>query len=317
MVKGIKLYLIAGLGLGMTAISHAAAVDWNNHLSCKPCHEDIYKEWEASRHTKAWTSKEFTTQSQNRTKAECLTCHGPKPIFETGIGKEPVLRTDNLEAGVTCITCHRQNKTSVGPYKDSKADCNPVYTADFDDNRTCEMCHKNTSAEWKTSSFSKVGTNGYATCAKCHMKPVKRPAAKDGKIREVYTHGTYGGYDLKALQEAVRNLTVTAENGKVRITLTNDCTGHSLPSGTVGRQLLIMTAIKDENDKTVAMNREVYEKGDNKDKKDTSIPVDKKIDLSYDLKIPSGEAVVKIFYKSLPTQKDKDAIVVTEKKASF
>jgi hypothetical protein len=316
-LKRTQFSLIIGLCLGIITIPRAATVDWNNHESCKPCHEDIYKEWESTRHAKTWTSKEFTAQSQNRTKADCLPCHAPKPIFETGIGKECVLRDDNRDAGVTCLTCHRENKTSVGPYKDSKADCNPEYTASFEDNSTCEMCHKNTSAEWKTSAASKVGTKNYAPCAKCHMKPVKRAAAKDGKVREVYAHVTYGGYDLKALQEAVRDMNVTAENGKVHITLTNDLCGHSLPSGTVGRQLLIMTAIKDENEKTVAMNREVYEKGDNKDKKDTSIPVDKKIDLSYDLKIPSGEVVVKVFYKSLPTQKDKEATEVTEKKASF
>jgi len=149
------------------------------------------------------------------------------------------------------------------------------------------------------------------------MKPVRRAAAKGGVVREVFQHVTYGGYDLKALQESVRDLTVVAENGKVHISLNNDCTGHTLPSGSVGRQLLIMTAVKDGNDKTIDMHRQVYEKGDNREKEDTSIPVDKKADLSYDLKVASGEIVVKVLYKNQATQKDREATEVTEKRVNF
>lgn len=313
-------FLTASIAIGLVLnISHGvqAKVDWNNHESCKECHADIFKEWETTRHAQAWNSKQFIDQSQSRTKADCLPCHAPKPIFETGIGKECVLRDNNKEAGVTCLTCHSENQKSMGPYKDSKAECNPAYTSAFEDNSTCQMCHKNTSEEWKQSACSKKGTKSYATCAKCHMKPVKRAAAKGGAVRTVYTHVTYGRYDVNALKEAVRELNVSVDNGKIRVTLTNDLTGHSLPSGTVGRQLLIMTAVKDENEKTVDMHREVFEKGDNKEKKDSSIPVDKKVEFSYDAKLPSGEAVVRVLYKANPNVKDKDAVEVTEKKASF
>ncbi len=149
------------------------------------------------------------------------------------------------------------------------------------------------------------------------MKPVKRPAAKGGAVRDVYKHITYGGHDTKALQESVRNLKLTVSNGKAVITLTNDLTGHTLPTGTVGRQLLIMTAVKNDDEKTVAMHREVFEKGDNKAKKDTSIPVDKKITLSYDVKPDEGDVVVKVLYKMTPNVKDRSATVVTTKKVGF
>ncbi len=295
-----------------------AAVDWNNAQSCKECHADIFKEWETTRHALAWKSAQFAAQSQSRTKADCLPCHAPKPIFETGIASECVLRNENRDAGITCITCHRQNQTSLGPYKSSKAECNPAFTNAFEDNSICGMCHKNISEEWKQSSFSQKGSKHYSTCAKCHMKPVKRAAAKGGVVRDVFRHVTYGSYDLKALQESVRDLTVAAENGKARITLTNDCTGHTLPTGSpLGKQLIVMTAIKDENDKTVDLHREVYEKEDNREKMDTSIPADKEEDLSYDLKTGKGEIVVRVLYKSRPTQKDRDAIEVTEKRVSF
>lgn len=295
----------------------SAAVNWDDNKSCQECHPEIYKEWETTRHAKGWTSKQFTVQSKKRTKKECLSCHAPKPIFETGIGKETVVRDQDRESGVNCLTCHRKGKNAVGPHQDAKGECNPTFTTKFKDNSTCSMCHLNSSEEWTQSSFSKVGTKGYATCAKCHMKPVKRPAAKGGKVREVYRHITYGGHNLKSIQESVRNLTLKAENGKALITLTNNLTGHNLPTGTVGRQLLIMTAIKNDDGKTKAMHREVYEKGDNKGKKDTSIPVDKKIELSYDIPLDEGEVVVQVLYKMSPNVKDRNATKVTTKRVSF
>jgi hypothetical protein len=79
-----------------------------------------------------------------------------------------------------------------------------------------------------------------------------------------------------------------------------------------------MTAIKNDDEKTVAMNREVYEKGDDEGKKkDTSIPVDKKIELTYDTKLDEGEVVVKVLYKMTPTVKDRNATEVTTKRVSF
>ncbi|MFC1585392.1 multiheme c-type cytochrome [Fibrobacterota bacterium] len=82
----------------------AGGVDWNNNESCKECHPKIFKEWKTTRHSKAWVSKQFTAQSQKRTKQDCLPCHAPKPLFESGIGKDLVLREKDRESGVNCIT---------------------------------------------------------------------------------------------------------------------------------------------------------------------------------------------------------------------
>ncbi|MFC1585393.1 hypothetical protein ACFL5V_07595 [Fibrobacterota bacterium] len=189
------------------------------------------------------------------------------------------------------------------------------------------MCHISTGKEWIASSHARKGTKGYSTCADCHMKVTQRPAAKGGKTRDVFQHVTYGSHDLKSLQEAFRNLSVEVKNGKVNITLTNDLTGHNLPAGTTGRTVLIMTAIKNDDGKTMTMHREEYKKGGSADgsqkagsgKKvpDTSIPPDKKITLAYDVGIEEGEVVVKVLYKHSPSIKDRKAIEVTEKRVSF
>ncbi len=155
-------------------------VDFNDYKSCKACHADIYSEWETTRHSQSWTSEEYKNQTKGYTKQDCLNCHAPKPLFETGMGKEPVLRDNDRLSGINCLTCHRKNSTVTAVYKDSKGECNPVFTDEGKDNRICGTCHLNTSEEWKKSSYSKPGKS-YSTCADCHMKSVKRA---DGQGRE-------------------------------------------------------------------------------------------------------------------------------------
>lgn len=294
----------------------AQKVDFNDHKSCKPCHSDIYSEWETTRHNLSWTSEDFKRQCKDYTKQECLNCHAPQPLLETGMNKEPVLRGDDRKSGINCLTCHKNHNSVAAVYKDSKGECNPVFTSELKDHKQCSVCHLNTSEEWKKSSYSKPGKNA-ANCVECHMKAVKRPAAKGGKVREVHQHITYGGYDKKALEYAVLHLDAKVENGKVMVTLKNDNVGHNLPSGTAGRTLALITAVKDADDEVVWMKKEYFTKYDGKDRPDKSIPPDKVVSFTYDAKTDGGEVVVRALYKKTPEIEDKKAIMISEKKVSF
>jgi hypothetical protein len=149
------------------------------------------------------------------------------------------------------------------------------------------------------------------------MKTVKRAAAKGGKIRDVHQHITYGGYDKKALEYAVLHLDAKVANGKVVVTLKNDNVGHNLPSGTVGRTLVLIVAAKNADDEVSWMKKEYFTKYDNKEKQDNSIAPDKVVSFTYDAKIESGEIVVRALYKKNPDMEDKKAILISEKKVSF
>ncbi len=101
------------------------------------------------------------------------------------------------------------------------------------------------------------------------------------------------------------------------MTLNNDNVGHNLPSGTVGRTLVLITAVKNMDDEVVNMKKEYFTKFDNKTKPDQSIPPDKIISFTYDTKAEAGEVLVRVLYKSNPEITDNKAIMVTEKKFSF
>jgi len=294
----------------------AQKVDFNDYKSCKACHDDIYKEWETTRHSVSWTNEDYKNQTKGYTKQDCLNCHAPKPLFEVGLGKEPVLRDNDHPGGINCLTCHRKNNAVTAVYKDAKGECNPAFAEELSDNRICGTCHIATSEEWKKSAYSKPGKS-FSLCADCHMKSVKRAEAKGGKVRDVHQHITYGGHDQKALEYAVLHLDANVAGGKVTVTLKNDNVGHNLPSGTVGRTLVLITAVKNMDDEVVQMKKEYFTKYDNKAKPDQSIPPDKVVNFTYDTKAEAGEVLVRVLYKKDPDVTDNKAVMVTEKKFSF
>ena len=51
------------------------------------------------------------------------TCHTPRPIFETGLGMNPIRRHYDLEEGNTCMTCHWKPEYDYGHFRGG-AECN-------------------------------------------------------------------------------------------------------------------------------------------------------------------------------------------------
>lgn len=86
---------------------------------CKQCHPDHYREWAVSPHAYAQMSPVFNAMHAkilkltNGTNGDfCIRCHTPvgmnlsEPIFMSNIDRNPTSRE-----GVTCVVCHRVNKT--------------------------------------------------------------------------------------------------------------------------------------------------------------------------------------------------------------
>ena len=57
---------------------------------------------------RAFTDEEVRLATGRFAHGDCIRCHTPRPIFETGIGMNPIRRYHNLEEGNTCMTCHWQ-----------------------------------------------------------------------------------------------------------------------------------------------------------------------------------------------------------------
>ena len=60
---------------------------------CSECHKAIYEAWNESRHSIAWTSKNYIEASENKSKEKCLPCHIPLPVQ----GEKPTPRLDRRD----------------------------------------------------------------------------------------------------------------------------------------------------------------------------------------------------------------------------
>lgn len=152
----------------------------------------------------------------------------------------------------------------------------------FQSSSQCRSCHQiflpngigveNTFVEWQDANASGMGLE----CQTCHMPTYQGTAAEGGPVRTVHRH-TFVGVDYamedyrgvdRALQlEEIRTLlrersvTVTPEvpasvtagtDLTLRFPVTNDLTGHSVPSGTsFRREMWIQLEVRDAADALV------------------------------------------------------------------
>src|SRR5882672_4462299 len=92
----------AGAPLGSAQHEHAVM----RSVFCSRCHPDIYAEHAMNTHGRAFTDPEVRLATGDFQHGDCIRCHTPRPVFETGIGKNPQRRFYDLGEGNTCMTCH-------------------------------------------------------------------------------------------------------------------------------------------------------------------------------------------------------------------
>ncbi|MFQ5514686.1 MAG: multiheme c-type cytochrome [Myxococcota bacterium] len=145
---------------------------------CKRCHGAIYREWTDSAHAGAWTRESFIAITADHAATDCLPCHAPAPLGPSG---EVRIRTDHLDEGVTCISCHlspepdARSLTMRGPHATtSPVEVHPVVTDPlFQKPDLCGRCHESVLEEWKASPEPSDGSQR-EICQDCHMPKVHR-----------------------------------------------------------------------------------------------------------------------------------------------
>lgn len=254
LAMAFALVATAGCGGGNAAHGAAAAIDLTSSRTCQGCHAEVWAEWEQSWHAQSFTDPLVlaTEQSNNFRKQECIPCHAPEPVFETGLGKVRVLeRVNERELGVDCLSCHRDGAQVVGPAAGTAGKtppCAPAPRAELASPALCAPCHNqhNTVDEWEASSYPAAGVG----CLDCHMQPVERTLA-DGTRKRGRSHRFPGGHDLETLQRAATLETAVREvpeGGRALvIALTNSGAGHNFPADARHRALdLVVTLIQDD-----------------------------------------------------------------------
>ena len=291
---GIALVLLLGAGLFIAALqgdtppeSDGAGVPENEPMvpmspgvpakvgvldkneNCKRCHEEIWKEWVDDRHSMAWKGALYTELSDNHRDKNCWSCHAPRPILETGLASPAEARTNDREAGITCITCHvnkeRTHVVGSGEHPrgdaDVPPDCGPVGWPRFPSNNRqeetinfCGRCHNlhGTHTEFLGSKYAREGK----TCLSCHMEEVVGPVATGGKPRRRRSHRMSGGHSQKMLQRAMR-LDTRLEKDKVIVRIVNQGAGHRVPTDARHRAIRLFAQFYDRFDAPVGAEIEM------------------------------------------------------------
>jgi len=229
----------------------------DSNENCKACHEEIYAEWEADRHSLAWVGELYTELSNNHTDPNCFSCHAPRPVLETGLDSPAESRGENRESGINCITCHRRGNHVAGPSKTHQAvagrepDCGPVYDARMarsgaqeETAKYCGVCHNlhGTSDEFLGSKYAREED---MTCLSCHMQEIVAPVVTGGPPVARMAHGWPGGHSKRMLQKALR-MDSQREGELIKVRITNAGAGHKVPTDARHRAIYVRIAFFDE-----------------------------------------------------------------------
>ena len=139
---------------GLSPANIEAPVTWNNR-QCRSCHQDEYRQWQASRHAAAATNRKFQaqcTQSIGGRRQWCVNCHAPTTPDGDRLPTQEPRNLDRLfseqppwlVAGVDCLTCHVRNGKVLTTHISAKGQqAHPLQlapelgTAEF-----CAGCHQ-------------------------------------------------------------------------------------------------------------------------------------------------------------------------------
>jgi len=245
----------------------------NPSARCAECHQEIYATWRRGMHSMATSDPIFEASynqayryTAGKAKEVCLRCHAPVAVHTGDLEMQnPISRE-----GVTCDYCHsvvsvdlkkRDNPIGIvldgvkrGPLRVATSPVHKVARSPLHQSSNfCAGCHEyvnrnglpvlSTYSEWKSSPQATEGK----TCQTCHMPLTpgetvpSHLAPARGKIN---LHDISGWHSVEQVKKAakVRILQVERKAGEaveIQVEVANIGSGHSIPTGTPTRRLVL------------------------------------------------------------------------------
>jgi hypothetical protein len=315
--------------------------------ACGRCHRAIHEAWKTSAHANSMESRIFQNALElaegtmgAEVRRTCLGCHAPVAVRANDLA----LRRKVSWEGVTCDYCHSIESVSVagpnpvarirfslvknGPLKDADSNGHTTaYSEAFTSSLICAPCHEYTDSlgfpvlttytEWKNSSAAREGKQ----CQTCHMYQVAGKVV-DPRIRrsegaQINLHAMPGSHSLEQLNKTIgATLTTTREGGQLRIAVevANKFAGHSVPTGSPLRQLVLEVTADSYNgqhyrDRRVYRRAVADERGVEIDREHLAMV--KPAKLLSDTRLAAGEKRTEVFSFPVPEG------VQTQVKATF
>lgn len=222
---------------------------------CATCHPTIYAEHEQSTHGRAFSDEEVRLATARFSHQDCIICHTPRPIFETGLGMNPIRRHHGLEEGNTCMTCHWKPGHDYAGFAGS-AECKTAFTEGSGTVEACASCHRNhgTPYQWERNPNGKESGR---ICIDCHMQPVEREVAVGGPVRRVRTHRFPASRSESQLARAYA-YEARIEGNSVVVEIENRGAGHNFPTELKQRSVESLVVVRDLEGREVARSRMVF-----------------------------------------------------------
>jgi len=268
--------LLLGAGVGQEPVEpqtgepsgpapHATALGTQAHFDevmkstyCARCHPAIWAEHAENTHGRAFVDPEARIATRNMARADCVRCHTPRPITQTGIGRTPIARKHNLDEGNTCMTCHFSpdydyRKFTGGP------ECRVAFSAEAENVKGCVSCHRiaGTPEQW---SRAENGKQRGRTCMTCHMPTVVRPVAVGQKPRHVRSH-LFAAGDNETMIRRAYTWDARIDGNEVVVSISNSGAGHNFNTANAQRSVQSLVIVSDAQGKEQYRSRLLFGHG--------------------------------------------------------
>jgi len=197
--------------------------EWTSSTQCRECHTQVFDEWLASPHANSWNNEDVRVQSKDFANKDCIDCHAPRSVWETGIGERVMPRASRRAEGVDCLTCHLLPDGRVaGTVENPNAPCRPTIRRELQRVDFCAGCHDQhkTVQQWKATEFA----NERIGCIQCHM-PNRTDDPAAGR-----THTMPGGHYIEVVRAAVTLRAAPRAEGGFQVIVANVGAGHAYPT---------------------------------------------------------------------------------------
>lgn len=288
----------------------SAGAAWTHH-DCRQCHPAVWREWEQSYHSRAFSDPNVQAAFQHfRADRKCHTCHAPRPVLATGIGEEVQLRQDDRNSGVNCLSCHGTPEGQGVAARRTVADapCRPVARPELGTSRICGTCHDAIFKDWRASRYRVEGK----TCQDCHLPAVARRDA--GR-----SHLCLGGHDPDTVRSGVR-LSCRQQGDELIVRVTNHATGHNFP-GERHNRILLVRVVQRNNAGEIMLYNERYIKQITPFRGESSadeIRAGETFEARFPVVEPPVAADVRLLYRAFPWYStDEKTLIVHQKKLNL
>lgn len=280
----------------------ASAPGVATNADCRQCHPQVWEEWEASYHSRAWADDAvqaaFRHFGHDR---QCESCHAPEPVFQRGLAAPPALRATDRESGVNCLSCHGLPDGRVAARRSlPAAPCQPVATPELTRSGHCAGCHVAIHKDWQASSFAAAAK----TCHDCHMPAVtERPGGR--------SHVYLGGHDPVTIRSGAE-MECRQEEDQLAVVVRNHATGHNFP-GERHNRVLLLQVIQRQADGTITLAEQRTIKDITPFRGESSaeqIRAGQAFTARFAIVQPPVTADVRLLYKAFPWYPDRDALIV-------